>query len=66
MCAHTTKTRLSHTYCSFIDEDTQEPYYLNQIQNLPDYDKTTVYVDFNHVWKFDEDLGQVISNQYYR
>ncbi len=53
-------------HSSFVDEDTQEHYYLNQIQNLPEYDKTTIYVDFNHVWKFDEDLGQVISNQYYR
>ena len=49
-----------------MDEESGEKYYVHQIQSLPEYDKTTIYVDFNHVWKFDEDLGQVISNQYYR
>jgi DNA replicative helicase MCM subunit Mcm2 (Cdc46/Mcm family) len=51
---------------SFVDEESNEKYYVNQIQSLPEYDKTTIYVDFNHVWRFDEDLGQVVSNQYYR
>jgi DNA replication licensing factor MCM6 len=46
----------------------EEPYYLGQIRrlNLGEHRSTTVYVDFSHVLRYNEDLARSIANYYQR
>lgn len=43
-----------------------EPLYVEQIRSLRSNERTTVYVDFTHVLRFDEILAGAISEQYVR
>ncbi|KAJ3220356.1 MCM DNA helicase complex subunit mcm6 [Dinochytrium kinnereticum] len=41
-------------------------YYVEQIKNLPEVPSTTVFVDYAHVFNFDEVLATLIQTQFYR
>lgn len=43
-----------------------EPLYVEQIRSLRGQERTTVYVDFTHVLRFDEILAGAINEQYIR
>lgn len=43
-----------------------EPIYIDQIYALRDYGRTTLFVDFSHVLRYEEVLARAISEQYYR
>lgn len=50
-----------------VDDDGEERYpYLDLIRSLRPHDKTTVYVDLQHILTANETLHDVITSQYYR
>ncbi len=40
--------------------------YVQQIKNLRTYEKTTIYVDYHHVFIHDETLASTIQSHFYR
>ncbi|KAJ3092233.1 MCM DNA helicase complex subunit mcm6 [Quaeritorhiza haematococci] len=40
--------------------------YLQQISNLRRFEKTTVYIDFGHLYAFDGDLAKLAKSNYFR
>lgn len=48
------------------DEVQEGPIYMDQLYSLPEYGKTTLFIDFSHVLQHDEILARAISEQYYR
>ena len=44
----------------------EHPFYIEQLYAMRDYGRTTLYVDFEHVLRYDEVLARAISEQYYR
>lgn len=42
------------------------PIYIDQLCSLPEYGKTTLFVDFSHILIKDVTVAEAISNQYYR
>ena len=45
---------------------TEHPFYVEQLFAMRDYGRTTLYVDFEHILRYDEVLARAISEQYYR
>ncbi|PWN50419.1 putative MCM6-involved in replication [Violaceomyces palustris] len=48
------------------DGDQIDRIYVDQIKALRDYGRTTLFVDFSHVLRFDEVVARAISEQYLR
>ncbi|KAE8259426.1 hypothetical protein A4X13_0g1021 [Tilletia indica] len=44
----------------------REPLYIDQIKALRDFQRTTLFVDFSHILRYEEILARAISEQYYR
>ena len=40
--------------------------YLMQISTMKEFDQETLFVDFQHVMRFDQMLAAAISEEYYR
>ncbi|KAJ1551383.1 MCM DNA helicase complex subunit mcm6, partial [Nowakowskiella sp. JEL0078] len=50
-----------------LDYDNQQILpYIRHIQNLRDQEKTTLYVDYDDLFSYDETLAKTISEKYYR
>ncbi len=47
-------------------DGTTSPCYLDQVRTLRMNERTTLYIDYEHVLLHDEMLAQVIQTQYYR
>jgi hypothetical protein len=41
-------------------------YYMELIDEMRQQDKTTLYVNFQHLIQFDQELAEVIEIEYYR
>ncbi|KAI8928036.1 MCM2/3/5 family-domain-containing protein [Entophlyctis helioformis] len=50
----------------FVDPETADELYLKQVKNLRPHDINTVYVDFAHLYSFNEVLALAIQQHFYR
>ncbi|KAK0551395.1 MCM DNA helicase complex subunit mcm6 [Tilletia horrida] len=54
------------TVPSDVSQESRDPLYIDQIKALRDFQRTTLFVDFSHVLRYEEILARAISEQYYR
>ncbi|KAJ3101302.1 MCM DNA helicase complex subunit mcm6 [Phlyctochytrium bullatum] len=65
----TTADEARNSFENFLlnfQDDEGNQFYVDQIKNLPDLNSTTLFVDFSHVYNYDEVLATLIQNQFYR
>lgn len=48
-----------------VDVDEARPY-IQQVKELKEFEKTTLYIDFGHLLEYEEILARAIQQQYYR
>lgn len=47
-------------------DDENPRFYVQQIQSMPEFKQTTLYIDFKHLMDREETLSVAIQDQYYR
>lgn len=51
---------------NYVSDETMTNLYVEQIKILSQHQKTTIYVDFQHLLAYDDVLANTVSIQYFR